>query len=174
MTNMDTQSPGLRCKTCGKPISPKDAMQTPTGYSCKDCIRGREKQFATALWRDLILGPLTGFILSLVGYFIFTFVTGFIGFYGYFLIIIGVPFAGDLVARAVRKVVQKRRSKTLFILTAVFVALGGLSPLLIYLFPLFQHARVEVLGVSLIYPLMYSILITGSVYTRLSGIQLFR
>ncbi len=35
----------LRCNKCGKPICAKCAVRTPTGYRCKECVRGQLKDF---------------------------------------------------------------------------------------------------------------------------------
>jgi len=42
----------LRCNRCGKPICPKCAVSTPTGYRCRECVRGQQKVFETAEWYD--------------------------------------------------------------------------------------------------------------------------
>ncbi len=54
----------LRCNKCGKPICAKCAIRTPTGYRCKECVRGQLKIFDTALWYDYLLGFLTAAILG--------------------------------------------------------------------------------------------------------------
>ena len=38
----------LRCNKCGKPICAKCAIRTPTGYRCKECVRGQQRIFETA------------------------------------------------------------------------------------------------------------------------------
>ena len=38
----------LRCNRCGKPICAECAVRTPTGYRCKECVRGQQKIFDTA------------------------------------------------------------------------------------------------------------------------------
>src|SRR3990172_382923 len=54
----------LRCNRCEKPICSKCAILTPTGYRCKECVRGQQKVFETAFWYDYVFGFITAAILS--------------------------------------------------------------------------------------------------------------
>ena len=42
----------LRCNKCDRPICTECAILTPTGYSCKECVRSHQKKFETAQWLD--------------------------------------------------------------------------------------------------------------------------
>ena len=81
------------------------AIKTPTGYRCKECVRGQQKIFETAITQDYIFGVLIALALGYIGALIATR----IGFFVIFL----APFAGGIIAEAVRKVINKRRSKRL-------------------------------------------------------------
>jgi hypothetical protein len=155
----------LRCNKCGKPICAKCAVRTPTGYRCKECVRGQLKIFDTALWYDYLLGFVIAGILGFFASFLATLVYH-LSFIGWILIIIGAPTAGMVIAEGVRLVTRKHRSRSLFIIIAVAVVLGALP---IILFQLFTG---NFLG--LIFQGIYLFIATPVVYTRLSGIQLNR
>jgi hypothetical protein len=155
----------LRCNKCGKPICAKCAIRTPTGYRCKECVRGQLKIFDTALWYDYLLGFLTAAILGFLASLLARLISG-LSFIGWILIIVGAPTAGVIIAEGVRLVIRKRRSRALFITIAAAVVVGALPIILIQLFSL------NVFG--LIFQGIYLFIATPVVYTRLSGIQLNR
>jgi hypothetical protein len=155
----------LRCNKCGKPICARCAIRTPTGYRCKECVRGQLKIFDTALWYDYLLGFLTAAILGFLASLLATLVSR-LSFIGWILIVIGAPTAGMIIAEGVRLVTRKHRSRTLFITIAAAVVVGALPVILFQLFTgnLF----------TLIFQGIYLFIATPIVYTRLSGIQLTR
>jgi hypothetical protein len=155
----------LRCNKCGKPICAKCAVRTPTGYRCKECVRGQLKIFDTAQWYDYVLGFLTAGFLGLLASLLAGVVSG-LSFIGWILIIIGAPTAGVIIAEGVRLVIKKRRSRALFITIAVAMVLGAL-PVII-----FNLVSFNLFG--LIFQGIYLFIATPVVYTRLSGIQLTR
>jgi B-box zinc finger len=155
----------LRCNKCGKPICAKCAIRTPTGYRCKECVRGQLKIFDTALWYDYLLGSATAAILGFLASLLATLVSG-LGFIGWILIVVGAPTAGMIIAEGVRLVTRKHRSRSLFITIAAAVVLGALP---VILFLLFTGGFF-----NLIFQGIYLFLATPVVYTRLSGIQLKR
>jgi len=153
----------LRCSRCEKLICSECAIKTPTGYRCKDCIRGQQKIFDTAKTQDYILGGLVAAILGYVG----GVVSNFIGFFVIFL----APVIGVIIAEAVRKIIQKRRSMPLFriitasaVLGALLNALPALLALLLGSFQLF----------GLIWTGVYVVLMASSLFYRLSGINIQR
>jgi hypothetical protein len=155
----------LRCNKCGKPICAKCAIRTPTGYRCKECVRGQLKIFDTALWYDYLLGFLIAAILGFLASLLARLISG-LSFIGWILIIVGAPTAGVIIAEGVRLVIRKRRSRALFITIAAAVVVGALPIILIQLFSL------NIFG--LIFQGIYLFIATPVVYTRLSGIQLNR
>lgn len=156
----------LRCNKCGKPICAKCAVLTPTGYRCKECVRGQQKIFITARWYDYLFGIATAGILGFLGSLLVGLVSGIAGIFGWILIIIGAPTVGAVIAEALRLVTRKHRSHGLFITIAVAMVLGALPVILINLF----QAGIF----SLVFQGIFLVLATPVVYTRLSGIQLFR
>lgn len=85
-----TQEITLRCSRCGKPITPSEAIQTPTGYRCSDCVRQQQKIFDTSRPQDYVLGFIIAVLLSLLG----SWLTSLIGFFTVLL----APAAGVGIA----------------------------------------------------------------------------
>jgi len=163
--NHPTVETSLRCNKCGKPICAKCAIRTPTGYRCKECVRGQLKIFDTAQWYDYVLGFITAGILGFLASLLALLVSG-LSFIGWILIIIGAPTAGVVIAEGVRLVIKKRRSRALFITIAAAMVLGAL-PVII-----FNIVAFNLFG--LIFQGIFLFIATPVVYTRLSGIQLGR
>ena len=153
----------LRCNRCEKPICIKCAVQTPTGYRCKECMQVQQKNFDTATWIDYILAIGIAFILTFIG----SLLASRIGFFTIFL----APIAGIIIGEAIRFVVRRRRSKRLFQATAAATALGGILPVLTAL--AFTGLSVGIMGLFFfIWPIVYTVLVTSTVYYRLAGIRL--
>ncbi len=155
----------LRCNKCGKPICAKCAVRTPTGYRCKECVRGQQKIFETAEWVDYLLGFVTAGILGFLASFLASLVSR-LSFIGWILIIIGAPTAGMVIAEGVRRVTRKHRSRALFITIAAAVVLSALPVIILHLLTLDIF--------TLIFQGIYLFIATPIIYTRLSGIQLTR
>ncbi|WKZ36712.1 MAG: hypothetical protein QY332_02065 [Anaerolineales bacterium] len=160
-----TRETSLRCKRCDNPICTSCAVRMPTGYICKDCSRAHKKVFDTALWHDFVLGFVTAGILSALASFLVTLIGG-IGFLGWFLILLGSPTAGTIIAEGVRLVTGRRRSRPLFLTVAAGVVLGVLPIVLL------QLVTMNFFGI--LFQAIYLVIAVPLVYTRLSGIQLFR
>lgn len=153
----------LRCNRCDKPICAKCAVLTETGYRCKECVRSQQKTFNTATWIDFLLAIATAFILTYIG----SLIVSRIGFFTIFL----APIAGIIIAEAVRFVIRRRRSKSLFQATAVATAIGGILPVLSVL--IFSGLSISLSSVFFfIWPIVYTVLVTSTVYYRLAGISL--
>jgi hypothetical protein len=118
------------------------------------------------VWYDYFTAFLVASILSFIGSWIVTK----IGFFTIFL----APIAGVIIAEAVRILVNRRRSKRLFQVTASSAALGSLPILLIVLVTtlpfLFQGGIFLLLG--LVWQGLYTFTITTTTYYRIAGIQL--
>ena len=161
--NHPTVESTLRCNRCDKPICAKCAVLTETGYRCKECVRMQQKTFDTATTLDYLLAIGIAVILSFIG----SLIVSRIGFFTIFL----APFAGIIIAEAVRRAIQRRRAKRLFKATAFATAIGGL-------FPMLSVLALTGLSVGIgslfffIWPLVYTFLATSTVYYRLAGISL--
>jgi hypothetical protein len=156
----------LRCNNCNRPICASCAVRTPTGYRCRECVKGQQKVFNTSEWYDYILGFIVAVFLSGIAAFLVTLI-GRIGFFGWFLIAAGAPTAAVVIAEGVRTVTGKRRSRPLFMTVAAGVVIGALPIILFQL----VFAR-NLFGV--LFQVIYLVIAVPVVYSRLSGIQLFR
>jgi hypothetical protein len=161
-----TRETALRCNNCGRPICAACAVRTPIGYRCRECVKGQQKVFDTSEWYDYITGFVVAVLLSAVASFLVTFI-GRIGFFGWFLIAAGAPSAAVAIAEGVRLVTRKRRSRPLFMTVAAGVVLGALP---VILFQLFFIGNLF----SILFQVIYLVIAVPVVYSRLSGIQLFR
>ena len=155
----------LRCNNCDRPICAACAVRTPTGYRCRECVRGQQKVFNTSEWYDYISGFLVAALLSAIVSFLVTLIGG-IGFFGWIIIFIAAPTVSVMIAEGVRMVTRRRRSRSLFITVAVGVILGALPVILL------QVLSMNLFGI--IFQVIYLIIAVPVVYSRLSGIQLFR
>jgi len=155
----------LRCNRCERPICQSCAVLTPTGYRCKECVKGQQKIFDTARWWDYPLAFITAGVLSYFGSIV-------AGLFGFFVIFIA-PVAGMIIAEAVRFVVRRRRSKPIPITAVVATVLGGLIvPVANIVFALLNYyvdAGSGLLG--LLWPAVYAALAASTVYYRLKGIR---
>jgi hypothetical protein len=156
----------LRCNNCNRPICASCAIRTPTGYRCRECVKGQLKTFDTSEWYDYITGFITASLLSLVAAFLVTLISR-IGFFGWFLIAAGAPTAAVAITEGVRAVTRRRRSRALFITVAVGVVLGALP---VILFQVFFSGNFF----GILFQVIYLVIAVPVVYSRLSGIQLFR
>ena len=157
----------LRCNRCEKPICIQCAVQTPTGYRCKECVRGQQQKFNTAQISDLIFAPLIAVVFAYVG----SMITRFLGFFTLF----AAPIIAMLIERVIRLVIKNRRSNALFLATAAGCILGGLPALIFALAPflgLFGSGGFNLFGITpIIWSGAYIILVTSAVYYRLKGIS---
>jgi hypothetical protein len=121
--------------------------------------------YDSAQVQDYILAFVVASILSFIG----SLIAQMIGFFILFI----APMAGMVISEAVRKVVNRRRSKTLFQVATIAVVLGGLPMILDELFLLLMGGGVGML-LGMLWPGIYIFLAASSTYVRLSGIQLRR
>jgi hypothetical protein len=161
----NNQTPTLRCNKCGRPITPEEAIQTPTGYRCPECVRKQQKKFDTSKPLDFVWGFLVAAVLSFIG----SLLTRWIGFFTFLL----APAAGVGIAEAVRVVIKKRRSRRLFKLITYAIILGGLPMLLVSALNLIiglSAGRFRLFSLLPIgYQILYLVLAVPSAYYRLSG-----
>jgi len=160
-----TRETSLRCNNCNRPICASCAIRTPTGYRCRVCVKGQQKIFDTSQGQDFVFGFITAAVISLVASGLVSLVGGF-GFLMFFILGIGASAAGAVIAEAVRFVTRRRRSRPLFLTVAAGMVLGALP------FILFQLFATDLWG--LVGQAIYLVVGVPVMYSRLSGIQLFR
>lgn len=156
--NHPQRETALRCNRCDKPICSECAVLTPTGYRCKECIRGQQKTFDTAQQVDYAAAILIAGIFAFIG----AYFTGLIGFLTIFL----APFLGGVTAEVIRRAVRKRRSRLLFQLSTAAAVTGSAAAIL---FGFFGAGTF-----SLIWQGLFAFLFASTLYYRLSGIQINR
>jgi hypothetical protein len=139
------------------------------GYRCRECVRGQQQIFETAVWYDYIvavvlaavLGGLAGALLLNLGWFV----------------IFLSPVAGGLIAEIVRAAVRRRRGRYLFTAAAVAYVAGCLPlflPGLLFLLSGLLGGDLGRAGLAglfaLLWPLVYVVIATGTFFARLRGI----
>lgn len=159
----------LRCNRCEKPICPRCAVLTETGYRCKECVRGMQKTFNTANWYDYPLAIVLAGALSFFG----SLLVPYVGFFTIFI----APIAGTIIAEVIRYVLKRRRAKNLFQFTAGAAALGSLPLLLSLGFSVLLNLLGSGMGgffalLPLIWQGLYTFTVATTVYYRLGGIQI--
>jgi hypothetical protein len=166
--NHPSQETMLRCNKCERPICGECAVLTPTGYRCKECVRGQQKRFENAHSLDYVLGLIVAGALSLAG----SFIPAILSFFTIFV----APIIGVIIVAVVQRVIKHRRSQSLFIIVAGAAALGSLPLLILQILSIFNVASFFGFGASgwlgLIWQGLYTFLVTTTVYYRMTGIQL--
>lgn len=163
--NHPTVETTLRCNRCDKPICPKCAVKAPVGYRCRECVKSQQKIFETAEPIDYVLGFVVAGLLSGVASLLAGLIS-FIGFFGWFILVIAAPFAAGIIAEAVRLAIHRHRSPALYYTIMTGMVLGAMP------FVLFNLITFNFFG--LIPVGIYLALGVPTVYYRLSGIQLFK
>ncbi len=160
--NHPTRATLLRCNRCERPICTECAVLTPTGYRCKECVRGQQKVYETARWTDFPVVILIAGVLSYIG----SLIASNLGFFTIFI----APIAGVIIAEAVRWAVKKRRSRALFRSATIAAAAGAV---ILPLLSLIQMLTFGGFGIwQLVWGAGYAILVTSTVFYRLTGIQI--
>ncbi len=154
----------LRCNNCEKPICPKCAVLTPTGYRCKDCVRNHQRVFETAVWYDYPLSFTIALILSYLG----SLLAAFIGFFIIFL----APIIGVIIAEVVRFITRRRRSLRLFQVVTLAAVLGSLPPLVSVLLNFLTGGGFLGSLWILLWQGLYTFTVSTTIYYRLRGINI--
>ncbi len=150
----------LRCNRCSKPICTQCAIRTPVGYRCKDCVNEQQEMFYSARWYDYALAVVVALPLAVIAPMI-------IGSIGWLTIILS-PFAGMVIAEAVRLVIRGRRGRRLSLVVSLCVIAGSLLIVGVWLVRLLGSVGLIHLPLgSLLWQLVYVILAASSAYYRL-------
>ncbi len=130
----------LRCNRCGKPICLKCATLTDVGYRCKECIRGVQAAYFTAVPTDNIIAFFVAMLVTAIASPIAAAILGGIGFFGFFIAFMAGGGAGSLLAQIIRSSVGKRRGRHLryFAIAGIIVGVlvGGFVGLFFGINPL--------------------------------------
>lgn len=156
----------LRCNNCERPICTSCAIRTPTGYRCRECVRGQQKLFDTATWVDYVAGFITAAVLGGISSLLVNLIGSVAGFFAWFLIAAGTSTAGVIIAEACRFVTRRHRSRALFITIIAGMLLGAVPVILTTLLSM------NIFG--LVFIAIYLLVGVPIVYSRLSGFQFFK
>ena len=107
---------GLSCVECGRYICPKDMVDTPVGYKCKECGRSRRPTLGGVKPRQYLLGAMSGIGAGAALGVILLFVP----FMSFWLSILG----GIGVAEATRRGAGGHRTWEFAVIAAVGAVLG--------------------------------------------------
>jgi hypothetical protein len=164
----------LRCNRCERPICTEDAIRTPTGYRCPECIRTQQKVFDTAQGRDYVAAFFTAAIGSGIASGLVLLVSGF--FFGLGVLLLA-PAAGAFIGNLVLRVTGRRRSRALFATAAAGVVAGALPALLLVSLP----ALLGLVGggfrgltglLPAIWQVVYLFMAVPGAYTQISGLRI--
>ncbi len=161
----------LRCNRCGRPMCLDCAVQTPTGYRCKDCIREQQKVFDTSETKDYVIGGAISAVLAAAG----AYVEDLIPFSSFIVSLIAGGLFGRLICTAVRKAVGGRRSKTLnIVITAAAAAAVILVrwPFLEFFFMgIFSGNSVGIINglINLLLRCLYAVVLCLTIWMEMSG-----
>jgi hypothetical protein len=162
----------LRCNRCERPICAEDAVLTPTGYRCPECIRSQQKVFDTALWYDYLTAFFSAALGSAIASWLVVLISGF--FFGIGVLLLA-PGAGAVIGNLVLRVIGRRRSRPLFTTAAAGMVAGALPALLITGLPLLLNGF-HGLGALLpaIWEIVYLFMAVPAAYTQISGLRIGR
>lgn len=166
----------LRCNRCERPICAQCAVQTPTGYRCRDCIREQQRRFDTSQPRDYFIGGAIAAVLAFAGSWVMTAVGLLPGFFSLLL----APLVGTAIVSLVRKATQKRRSSKLTTITVLFAGTGAALPLLpeillsLSLLLVGEYSFLTGLLVGLIWRIAYVGLLCATILSNMKGFSIRR
>lgn len=93
----------LSCANCGRPICPKDLIETPVGAKCKECGTPSKKMRGAAKPAQYAMAVLYATAAAVLGGLILREIRAFIRFGGVLLVFAVGVFVGEAVRKAVRR-----------------------------------------------------------------------
>lgn len=146
----------LRCNKCGKPICARDAVRTPVGYRCKDCVRQQQDIFYNATLVDYVIAAVVALPVGFVAQQIAPRL-------GFFIIFIG-PAIGGIVGEVIFRASRKRRGRYTWAVAAGSLTIGALVASWPFLSALLAGFD---LGFGAIWQIVFYVLMVGAVVARL-------
>ena len=150
-------------------------MLTPTGYRCRNCVREQQKKFDTAQWYDYVVAFIVAAIGSGITSVLVFFASQF--FFG-ILVLFLAPGAGVVIGNIVLRFIRNRRSRALFLTSAVGIVVGAVPALLLFALPILLALIYGSLGAGLgailpaIWEVVYLFMAVPAAYTQISGIRI--
>lgn len=157
----------LRCNRCEKPICIQCAVLTPTGYRCKDCIRGIQKVYdttakvyETATRLDVILAGAAAALVAFGG----SYIAEVMGFFTIFI----APLVGIIIEELVGVLTRHRRARSLNWAMVIGAGVGSLVLLVFSLTMLLDGTPIgSTYYTRLLWLGLYAVLMVSSLYYRL-------
>ena len=161
----------LRCNKCGRPICLECAVQTPTGYRCKECIKAQQQVFNTSEKKDYVIGAVIAAVLGLIGGYVWKLIP----FMSFLCAVIIGGLIGKLICSTIRAAVSRRRSDVLNRVVVTAAAAGALIGqlreiiLFINLIPL-GHAGVFFSSLTtILLDLLYIAVLCTTIWSDMNG-----
>jgi hypothetical protein len=120
---------GLRCNRCGKPIDAQNAIRTPVGYRCRECIREVEEKYFTATAVNYVAAIAVALPLSIVAALVVAYLLGSIGFFSFIITLFASPTIGTFVATLAFRVAGKNRGRYMPYAMSACIWIGALLAL---------------------------------------------
>ena len=114
----------LRCGKCGKPICPKDMVQTLVGARCRECARFYKLPTYQVSAKYYLRAIGVGFVLALVGGFLWGTIISSIPFF--YLNLLLAPAVGYAIAEVVSLAVNRKRGRGLATIVGIMVEIAYL------------------------------------------------
>ena len=114
----------LRCSKCNRPLMPKDARRTPTGYVCPYYIKARVATFYNAHPVHYVIVVAVALVLGAAAGFALRFVSS-IGFFAIILAFFVGPVIGGIIAEAIRRVLGRTRGQYFWLAAAIAMVVGA-------------------------------------------------
>jgi hypothetical protein len=138
-------------------------------------VREQQKKFDTAQWYDYVVA----FIVAAVGSGITSVLVFFASqfFFG-ILVLFLAPGAGVVIGNIILRFIRKRRSRALFLTSAVGIVVGAVPALLLFALPILLALIYGSLGAGLgailpaIWEVVYLFMAVPAAYTQISGIRI--
>jgi hypothetical protein len=112
----------LRCNRCGKYICIRDAVRTPVGYRCRDCVHAQQGLFYNALPIDYVIAAIITLPIAYVAALIVPRL--------FWLAIFAGPIVGGIISEAIRIATKKRRGRYTWAVAVGCLAVATLAALL--------------------------------------------
>jgi len=112
----------LRCSRCEKYICIDCTIQTDTSNLCPVCVRQHENAAFTGGFGDYGIAAIIAIPLSIITVLLYYLLIPGFGIFSWIIAGIAAPFAGGVIAEAVRFGVRKRRSRYLSRIVAGILA----------------------------------------------------
>ena len=120
---------GLRCNRCGKPIEAHNAIRTPVGYRCRECVREVEEKYFTASSLNYITAIAVALPLaSIAAFLVATLLGG--GLFSFLIALFVSPTLGTFVGTMAFRAAGKNRGRYLPHAMAACIGLGAIPALL--------------------------------------------